>query len=67
MKYKIGDKFLIPFEITAIDGDRTAPYYLSGCASAGWWSEMALGDIEHSTKPPANCYVDDRGICGNCE
>ena len=27
MKYKVSDSFLIPVEITAIDGDRTAPYF----------------------------------------
>lgn len=46
MKYKVSDSFLIPVEITAIDGDRTAPYFLSGCVGTGWWSEAALKDMQ---------------------
>lgn len=46
MKYKVGDNFLIPVEITAIDADRTAPYFLSGCAGVGWWSETALKEMQ---------------------
>lgn len=46
MKYKIGDSFLIPIEITAIDADRIAPYFLSGCVGTGWWSTAALKDMQ---------------------
>lgn len=46
MKYKVGDTFLVPVEIAAIDGDRTAPYFLSGCAGVGWWSSAALNNMK---------------------
>ena len=45
MKYKIGDSFLMPAEIVAIQDYKTAPYLVSGCAGAGWWSESALNDL----------------------
>ena len=46
MKYKIGDTFLIPIEIKSVDEDKITPYFLSGCAGIGWWSEAALKDLE---------------------
>lgn len=47
MKYKIGDAFLIPVEITKInEKDDLAPYFINGCAGMGWWSEAALKDME---------------------
>lgn len=45
MKYKVGDSFLIPVEVKSADEDRAAPYFLSGCAGIGWWSERALDDL----------------------
>lgn len=46
MGYKVGDSFLIPVEITKIDNNKVAPYFLSGCAGVGWWSEAALKEFE---------------------
>lgn len=55
MKYKVGDTFLIPVEIKAIDEDRTtAQYFLSGCAGTGWWSEAAINDM-------------GKMVCADCE
>lgn len=45
MKYKLGDTILIPVEITSIDRDRRAKYFLNGCAGTGWWSAAALDDM----------------------
>jgi len=46
MRYKVGDSFLIPVEISAIDADRSAQYFIHGCAGTGWWSESALEDMQ---------------------
>ena len=53
MKYKVRDTFLIPVEVNSIDESRTAPYFLSGCAGIGWWSERALDDM--NKKSCADC------------
>ena len=46
MKYKVGDSFLIPVEIATINKDKVTPYFISGCAGVGWWSESALNDLQ---------------------
>nr|DAQ13409.1 MAG TPA: hypothetical protein [Caudoviricetes sp.] len=45
MKYKVGDSFMFPAEIEAIDADKTASYFVYSCAGIGWWSESALDDV----------------------
>ena len=77
MGYKVGDAFLIPVEIAAIDTDRTAPYFLSGCAGTGWWSKPALDDLKKMScadckwkgkrHQKCTCCIRNRGMKDNYE
>lgn len=77
MDYKVGDTFLIPVEIAVIDPDRTAPYFLRGCAGNGWWSKPALDDLQKMScadckwkgkrHQRCSCCIRNRGMKDNYE